>query len=102
MKLREKLATKGFALEKRDKDDISISIGSRRLRFPKWSGYLLALLIVGFFVMQICALKWTGKPVPIKGVIEASRRTGSLTNRVGVVESTVIDHEKRIGVLEAK
>jgi hypothetical protein len=93
---------KGFAIEKRDRSDASISFGKVRIRMPQWSFWILMVLVVGFFAMQICSIKWTGKPVPIRGIVEASRRTGSLTNRVANVEAVVDNHEKRINVLEAR
>lgn len=102
MKLRDNILTRGFAVERRELNDASISVGKVRIRMPQWSFWILLALVVGFFAMQICSIKWTGRPIPIKGVIEPTHRSGSLTNRLGVVEVTVRDHEKRIGILEAR
>jgi membrane protein implicated in regulation of membrane protease activity len=92
----------GFAIERRDRSDASVSFGKVRIRMPQWSFWILVLLVVGFFAMQIISIVCTGKPVPINGIIEASRRTGSLTNRVATVEKAVENHEGRIKTLEDK
>jgi len=80
MKLRETMVRRGFAVEKRELNDASISVGKVRIRMPQWSFWILLAIVIGFFAMQICALKWTGRPVPIKGVIERGHR--STTNSV--------------------
>ena len=95
----------GFAIEKRERDDVSVSWGTKRIRFPEWSKYAIYLIIIfgatSFTVVQLASLKWTGKPLPIRGLVEA-QRSGSFSNRVTAIETTVIDHEKRIKVLEPK
>lgn len=81
MKIKNYAKSMGFSVEQRDLNDASISVGKVRIRMPQWSFWILLAIVIGFFAMQICSLKWTGKPVPINGVIERSHsniRTNSV------------------------
>lgn len=60
---------KGFAIEKRDRDDASISVGKWRIRLPQWMFWVLIAGIVSFTIIQVVSLIETGKPVPVRGVI---------------------------------
>lgn len=90
--------TQGFAIEQRDKDDASLSVGKVRLRLPQWAFWIGMLLsvclltaVVGFTAIQIAALRWTGRPVPFKGIIESRGPRGAWhTNTVtGTIDGSV-------------
>lgn len=77
----------GLSVERRERDDVSISVGKIRIRFPQWAFWLAMVLIVlavtSFTVVELASLKWTGKPLPIRGIVESQNHQYRGTNNWG-------------------
>ena len=86
----------GVRVERRDRSDASVSVGKWRVRLPQWMFWVLLVLAVlipiCITIIEVASLKWTGKPVAIRGIVEASRH-GSYTNRIGAIEARVSELE---------
>ena len=75
------------AIERRDRSDASISVGKWRVRLPQWMFWVFISVVFSFTVIQVVSILKTGKPVPIKGIVES--RSGSFSNRVSAIEARV-------------
>ena len=77
----------GVSVERRQRNDASISVGKWRIRLPQWMFWVLISAVTSFTVIQVVSILKTGKPVPIKGIVES--RSGSYSNRVNAIEARV-------------
>lgn len=82
-----------IAIERRDRSDASISVGKWRIRLPQWMFWVLISAVFSFTVIQVVSILKTGKPVPIKGIVES--RSGTMVGRVTNIEARVSALENR-------
>ncbi len=79
----------GFAIEKRDKNDASLSVGPVRVRLPQWAFWLgfLGIIVGGWVYVSKISIEHGGTYVRIKGVTDSRGR--HVTNVYQRVEAPI-------------